>query len=100
MLEFMEPTTHSQPNPELSGCVVDYAHVLAGKPPIALSLMKNGLNRATAGDFETALEYEVEAQARCLGTHDFREAMAAWRQKRVARYEGRSSTVQARRIVL
>ena len=42
-----------------------------------------------ARDFETALEYEVEAQAQCLGTHDFREAMAAWMQKRDARYEGR-----------
>jgi len=85
----MEPTTDSQPNPQLSGRVADYARVLAGNPPIALSLVKNGLNRATAWDFEMALEYEVEAQARCLGTHDFREAMAAWMQKRDARYEGR-----------
>lgn len=77
------------PNTKLPGRVADYARGLAGKPPIALSLMKTGLDRATAWDFETALEYEIEAQAQCLGTHDFREAMAAWMQKRDARYEGR-----------
>jgi enoyl-CoA hydratase/carnithine racemase len=45
--------------------------------------------RATHWDFETALEYEVESRARCLGSRDFREAMAAWIQKRDGVYEGR-----------
>ncbi|MCP4004357.1 MAG: hypothetical protein GY725_09190 [bacterium] len=77
------------PDHALAARVADYARVLASKPPIALGLIKNGLNRATAWDFETALEYEVEAQSQCLGTHDFREAMAAWMQKREGNYEGR-----------
>jgi 2-(1,2-epoxy-1,2-dihydrophenyl)acetyl-CoA isomerase len=77
------------PDAALSARVAEYAHVLASKPPVALGLIKNGLNRATTWDFETALEYEVEAQARCLGTYDFREAMAAWFQKRDGKYEGR-----------
>jgi 2-(1,2-epoxy-1,2-dihydrophenyl)acetyl-CoA isomerase len=77
------------PDDALLARVAEYARNLAAKPPIALALIKNGLDRATAWDFETALEYEVEAQARCLGTHDFREAMAAWMQKRDGKYEGR-----------
>ena len=77
------------PDDELSARVSEYARVLAAKPPIALGLIKNGLNRAADWDFETALEYEVEAQAQCLGTRDFREAMAAWMQKREGKYEGR-----------
>jgi 2-(1,2-epoxy-1,2-dihydrophenyl)acetyl-CoA isomerase len=77
------------PDGELTARVAEYARMLASKPPIALSLIKDGLDRATAWDFETALEYEVEAQARCLGSHDFREAMAAWLQKRDGKYEGR-----------
>lgn len=77
------------PDAELGGRVAEYARVLAGKPPIALGLIKRGLDRATAWDFETALEYEVEAQSRCLGTEDFREAMAAWLQKREGHYQGR-----------
>ncbi len=77
------------PDAELSSRVIAYARELASKPPIALGLIKDGLNRATSLDFETALELEVEAQARCLGSHDFREAMAAWIQKRDGIYEGR-----------
>jgi 2-(1,2-epoxy-1,2-dihydrophenyl)acetyl-CoA isomerase len=76
------------PDAELSARVAEYAELLASKPPIALGLIKTGLNRATSWDFETALEYEVEAQARCLGTRDFREAMAAWLQKRDGKYIG------------
>ncbi|MDP6978989.1 MAG: enoyl-CoA hydratase-related protein [Myxococcota bacterium] len=77
------------PDAALTDRVAEYARTIAAKPPIALGLIKQGLNRATAWDFETALEYEVEAQAQCLGTHDFREAMAAWMQKREGKYEGR-----------
>jgi 2-(1,2-epoxy-1,2-dihydrophenyl)acetyl-CoA isomerase len=77
------------PDDELSTRVAAYASSLAAKPPVALGLIKNGLDRATAWDFETALEYEVQAQAQCLGTRDFREAMAAWMQKREGQYEGR-----------
>jgi 2-(1,2-epoxy-1,2-dihydrophenyl)acetyl-CoA isomerase len=69
--------------------VAGYARQLAAKPPIALGLIKNGLNRATTWDFETALEYEVEAQTRCFETEDFREAMLAWIQKRDGAYHGR-----------
>jgi 2-(1,2-epoxy-1,2-dihydrophenyl)acetyl-CoA isomerase len=77
------------PDDQLSSRVAEYARNLASKPPIALGLIKNGLDRATSWDFETALEYEVESQSRCLGTHDFREAMAAWIQKRDGNYQGR-----------
>ncbi len=74
---------------DLAARVADYARGRAKKPPVALGLIKNGLNRAMSWDFETALEYEVEAQARCLGTEDFREAMIAWGQKRDGNYQGR-----------
>ncbi len=76
------------PDGELVTRVAEYAQMLAGKPPIPLGMIKHGLNRATAWDFETALEYEVETQARCIDTHDFREALAAWMQKREGKYEG------------
>jgi len=77
------------PDDQLSSRVTEYAQVLASKPPIALGLIKSGLDRATSWDFETALEYEVESQSRCLDTRDFREAMSAWFQKRDGKYEGR-----------
>jgi 2-(1,2-epoxy-1,2-dihydrophenyl)acetyl-CoA isomerase len=65
-----------------------YAAMLASKPPIALSLIKSGLNRATTWAFEDALEFEAEAQATCLGSDDFREAVKAWFEKRSGEYRG------------
>ena len=76
------------PDERLAERVAEYARVLAAKPPIALGLIKNGLNRSTSWDFEQALEYEVQAQSECLGSRDFREAMAAWVQKRDGVYQG------------
>ena len=52
-------------------------------------MIKRGLNRASSWSFEEALEYEVESQATCLGSYDFREAMAAWLEKRNGEYQGR-----------
>jgi 2-(1,2-epoxy-1,2-dihydrophenyl)acetyl-CoA isomerase len=65
-----------------------YARRLAAKPPIALSLIKSGINRATTQGFEDMLEFEADAQAACLGSDDFREAMLAWHQKRDGEYRG------------
>lgn len=77
------------PDDALAKHVAEYARSLAAKPPIALAAIKRGLNQATTWNFETTLEFEVEAQARCLGSHDFREAMAAFIQKREGQYQGR-----------
>ena len=76
------------PDDALGERVRSYARTLAEKPPIALSLIKGGLNRATTWSFEEGLEYEAEAQAVCLGSRDFREAMLAWAQRRGGEYHG------------
>jgi 2-(1,2-epoxy-1,2-dihydrophenyl)acetyl-CoA isomerase len=76
------------PDAELADRVTEYARELAAKPPIALSLIKNGLNRATTWSFEEGLEFEANAQATCMGSDDFREAMTAWLQKRPGSYRG------------
>lgn len=76
------------PDNQLAERVAEYARELAAKPPIALSLIKTGLNRATAWGFEEGLEFEAEAQSTCMGSSDFREAMAAWMQKRAGNYRG------------
>jgi 2-(1,2-epoxy-1,2-dihydrophenyl)acetyl-CoA isomerase len=76
------------PDAGLLDRVTGYARELAAKPPVALSLIKSGLNRATTCGFEESLEFEAEAQATCLGTEDFREAMRSWFQKRPGEYRG------------
>jgi len=68
--------------------VGEYARVLASKPPIALSMIKTGMNRLMNAGFEEGLEFEAEAQAVCLGSADFRTAMIAWLKKTEGQYVG------------
>lgn len=76
------------PDVALGDRVGEYARMLAAKPPIALSFIKSGLNRSSSWGFDEGLEYEAEAQAACLGSKDFREAMRAWIKKRPGEYKG------------
>jgi 2-(1,2-epoxy-1,2-dihydrophenyl)acetyl-CoA isomerase len=68
--------------------VNEYAETLAAKPPIALSLIKTGMNRLMDASFEMGLEFEADAQATCLGSDDFRTAMIAWLNKTEGKYTG------------
>jgi len=68
--------------------VGEYARALAAKPPIALSLIKTGMNRLMDAGFEEGLEFEADAQAVCLGSADFRTAMIAWLKKTEGKYIG------------
>ena len=69
--------------------VSEYARVLASKPPIALSMIKTGMNRLMDAGFEEGLEFEADAQSVCLGSEDFRRAMIAWLKKTEGQYVGR-----------
>jgi enoyl-CoA hydratase/carnithine racemase len=72
----------------LSTRVNEYAQALASKPPIALSMIKTGMNRLMDAGFEEGLEFEADAQAVCLGSADFRTAMVAWMKKTKGVYTG------------
>ena len=76
------------PDDQLMERVNDYARTLASKPPIALSLIKTGMNRLMDASFEAGLEFEADAQATCLGSQDFRAAMIAWLKKTEGEYTG------------
>lgn len=77
------------PDAELMDHARRYAAMLATKPPIALSMIKAGLNAAATSGYEEALERESEAQAVCLGSDDFRTAMIAWLKKQPGEFTGR-----------
>jgi len=62
---------------------------IASGPPIALRWMKANLNRALEEDLETCLRYEADRMVRGALTDDYTEAVAAFAQKRVARFRGR-----------
>ena len=76
------------PDDRLLSRATEYAEMLASKPPIALSMIKTGINAAATSGYEEALEREAEAQAACLGSNDFRAAMIAWLKKQPGEYSG------------
>jgi len=76
------------PDDQLMKRVNEYARTLAKKPPIALSLIKTGMNQLMDGSFEMGLEVEADAQSTCLGSKDFRSAMIAWLKKTEGVYTG------------
>lgn len=74
---------------ELDAAVDELAQRLASGPTIALSMTKRLLNNAFESSFVDALEAEAMAQAINGTTHDTREGMIAFLQKRPPNFAGR-----------
>jgi len=62
---------------------------LASRAPIALSQIKQSLNRASSLTMDQALEIEAVAQAACSATDDMLEGVRAFMEKREPKFEGR-----------
>ncbi len=73
--------------------LADEAAALAGRlaamPTSALGMVKRSLYASFESDLETALEREAEGQTFCGYTQDHREGVAAFFEKRGARFTGR-----------
>jgi enoyl-CoA hydratase/carnithine racemase len=68
---------------------MELARRIAAGPPIALRLMKDNLQRAWTGDLAASLALEAERACDSAQTDDFLEALAAMREKRPPRFQGR-----------
>ncbi len=77
------------PDDQLDAFVDDWARRLAEGPTLALSLTKSMLNAFSGLSMEQALEEEARSQALNFTTHDTKEALRAFSEKRSARFEGR-----------
>jgi len=77
------------PDDELDAFVDDWARRLAEGPTLALSMTKTMLNNSMAVSMDQALEDEARSQATNFATHDTREALTAFVQKRPPNFEGR-----------
>ena len=75
----------SQRSPWLSAN--EFAEKLASGPALGIAKTKEMLNRELHMSFESALEAEAVAQALCMQTPDFKEAHAAFIEKRPARFK-------------
>jgi 2-(1,2-epoxy-1,2-dihydrophenyl)acetyl-CoA isomerase len=69
--------------------VAERAAALASGPTRAVALTKRLYDAAATSTLEEQLEREAEAQAEAAGTEDFREGVAAFGEKRGARFSGR-----------
>ena len=77
------------PEDELDSFVMRWATQLAAGPPLALSLTKRLLASSFEHSLADAVEAEGVAQALNFTTADSREALAAFVEKREARFRGR-----------
>jgi 2-(1,2-epoxy-1,2-dihydrophenyl)acetyl-CoA isomerase len=72
--------------------LMDEANALASKlaqgAPLAMGLAKRALNRALESTLEDALEYEAQLQSIAGRSADHREGVAAFVEKRPAKYKG------------
>jgi 2-(1,2-epoxy-1,2-dihydrophenyl)acetyl-CoA isomerase len=67
----------------------DLVTSLATQPTKALGLVKRALNASLWNDLDAQLDLEAELQRDAGQTDDFREGVAAFREKRTPRYTGR-----------
>jgi 2-(1,2-epoxy-1,2-dihydrophenyl)acetyl-CoA isomerase len=67
----------------------ELAAELASLPTRAIGMTKRLLDRAGTASLEEQLEWEAQLQAAATQSHDFREGVAAFLEKREPRFEGR-----------
>ncbi len=77
------------PDAEFADCVSARARQLATGPGVAYRLMKRALRETYDRDFDGQLALEAELQTEAGASSDFREGVAAFIEKRPARFEGR-----------
>jgi len=76
------------PDDQLDACARSMAEAMLRNSPVALKLTKDCLKHSIdAGSLEQAIAMEDRNQVLTAGTRDFREGVAAFLQKRPARFE-------------
>ena len=81
--------TQIAPDADVERMSQSLADELCHKAPLALAAIKAAVRRAVEHDLYEALAEEQAGQTRLLLSHDFREGVRAWSERRRARFSGR-----------
>jgi 2-(1,2-epoxy-1,2-dihydrophenyl)acetyl-CoA isomerase len=74
---------------QLEKVTMELASKLASAPTRAIGLIKRTLNKALTSDLNSLLEYEAYVQQTASETEDHKEGVAAFLEKRPAKFKGR-----------
>jgi enoyl-CoA hydratase len=80
---------HIFPASELKAKGLEMARIIAAKGPVAVRLAKEAVKRGGNLDLFTACALETDFFARAFGSEDRKEGMAAFLEKRPARFSGK-----------
>lgn len=76
------------PADQLAATVADLAGAIAANPPVAVEFAKRAMQRAAATSLAEAVDYETYIQRVSFDTADYKEAIAAFLQKRPPSFKG------------
>lgn len=77
------------PADELQTAALDWARALSARAPLSLAATKKAMRHAANHDWDSSYDLEAELQGELLGTADNREGIAAFLQKRAAKFKGK-----------